>query len=606
MKITQRQRLFHVIKEYLTMKDIIKTFTLLRPYIRKHLKAYLVLLFLLVVDVTLTIAFAAFFGKIADAAVHADLVQLQSLVPTGVILLVVSILFSFLDIYVETVATNGVKRDLKNHLFSHILRLPASKVSNLRSGEIISHFTNDIHSLDGVIGYSLINLVRLPVIFLTVFIFLLQINVTLSLLSLLITPMALLGGVVFGLLLRRNSRAIHELFGKMNMHLNETFHGIPVIRSFTLEKKAYSNFANQNEELYQLELENAKLQGLFSSGGSLVSSISFYVTLLLGAYYVSQSQMSVGALLTFLNLVGHLVYPLTGLAGQWAGFQHSVTAVERIMNVLEEPPEEAELPDFTSPKSFSKSIEFNNISFRYDERIKVFDHLNITIPGGKVVAFVGASGAGKSTLFNLLQGFYKPQSGEILIDGVRTEDFTLSELRSAIAHVPQETFLFAGTLRENLLVARPNITEKEMICAAKDACIHDFIITLPQGYDTEIGERGVKLSGGQKQRVAIARAILKDAPILLLDEATSALDSETEFYVKEALDRLMKGRTTLVIAHRLSTVQNADLIIAFDQGKVMQMGTHEELLLMEGVYQKLHNQHFDRKKKYPLLSAANE
>lgn len=601
-----KKQLFNNVKEYFTMKDILKTFTLLRPFIRNHWKAYLVLLFLLAVDVTLTIAFAAFFGKIADAAVRADLAELQSLIPTAIVLVIISILFSYLDIYFETVATNGVKRDLKNHLFSHILRLPASKVSNLRSGEIISHFTNDIHSLNGVIGYSLINLVRLPVIFLTVFIYLLQINVTLSLLSLMITPIAVLAGMVFGLFLRRNSRAIHELFGKVNIHLNETFHGISVIRSFTLEKTSFSKFANQNEELYQLELKNAKLQGLFSSGGNLVSSLSFYVTLLLGAYYVSQAQMSVGALLTFLNLVGHLVYPLTGLASQWAGFQRSVTAVERIMNVIEVPVEGMDLPDFTSPKSLSRSIEFKDITFSYDERIKVFEHLNVTIPAGKVVAFVGPSGAGKSTFFNLLQGFYKPQAGDILIDGVCTEEFTLSELRSAIAHVPQDTFLFAGTLKENLLVARPNITEEEMIRAAKDACIHDFIMTLPHGYDTEIGERGVKLSGGQKQRVAIARAILKDAPILLLDEATSALDSETEFYVKSALDELMKGRTTLVIAHRLTTVQNADIIIAFNQGQVVQIGTHDELIQIEGLYQKLYKQQFKRKQTAPLTLAVNE
>ncbi len=594
------------LKEYFTMKDILKTFTLLRPFISNHWKSYFMLLFFVVVDVILTIAFAVFFGKVADAAVHADLIQLRLLIPTGIVLVVISILFSYLDIYVETVATNGVKKDLKNHLFSHILRLPASKVSNLRSGEIISHFTNDIHSLGGVIGYSLINIVRLPVIFLTVFIYLMQINVTLSLLSIIITPIALLGGMVFGLLLRRNSRAIHELFGKVNIHLNETFHGISVIRSFTLEKKSFSKFAHHNEELYQLELKNANIQGLFSSGGSLVSSLSFYMTMLLGAYYVSQNQMSVGALLTFLNLVGHLVYPLTGLAGQLASFQRSVTAVERIMNVIEVPVEEKTLPDFTSSKSLSQSIEFKNITFSYDERIKVFDHLNVTIPAGKVVAFVGPSGAGKSTLFNLMQGFYKPQAGNILIDGVRTEEFTLSELRSAIAHVPQETFLFGGTLRENLLVARPNITEEEMICAAKQACIHDFIMTLPHGYDTEIGERGVKLSGGQKQRVAIARALLKNAPILLLDEATSALDSETEFYVKSALDELMKGRTTLVIAHRLSTVQNADFIFVLNQGKVLQMGTHDELIQMEGLYQKLHNQQFERKQRSQLSLVANE
>jgi len=604
MNIKQQLKIY--IKAYFPMKDIQKTFALLRPFINKHRKAYLVLLVLLVIDITLTIAFAAFFGNIANAAVQANFEKLISLVPVGCGLVLVNIIFSFMDIYFETVATNGVKRDMKNYLFSHILRLPASKSSEMRSGEIISHFTNDIHSLDGVIGYSLINLLRLPVIFITVFIYLNHINVSLSLLCLLITPIALVAGGVFGLLLRNNSRLIHGLYGKINMHLNETFYGISVIRSFTLEKHSFKKFSDQNEKLYQLELKNASLQGWFSSGGSLVSSVSFYTTLLVGAYYVSQNVMTIGALLTFLNLVNHLVYPLTGLAGQWAKFQRSVTAVERIVKVIEEPADTEELPFHTSAKPHLKSIKFQNICFNYEDTKKVFNQLNLTIPAGKVVAVVGPSGAGKSTLFNLLQCFYKPQSGEILIDGVSVEDFTLSELRSTIANVPQETFLFAGTIRENLMIARPHVTEGEMIKASKDAYIHDFIMTLPNEYDTEIGERGIKLSGGQKQRIAIARAILKDAPILLLDEATSALDSETEFHVKGALDELMKGRTTLVIAHRLSTVQNADLIIVLEHGEVVQLGTHDELIKLPGLYERLSNLHFESEKNLTLSLASSD
>ncbi|MCS0788025.1 ABC transporter ATP-binding protein/permease [Cytobacillus firmus] len=603
MNTTRRQRLIRLMKEYFTMKDILKTFALLKPFIVKHRIAYFVLFGLLAVDIFLTIAFAAFFGKIADAAVQADFNQIKELVLIGICLVLVSIVTSFMDIYFETVATNGVKKDLKNHLFSHILRLPSSKVSNMRSGEVISHFTNDVHSLDGVIGYSLINLVRLPLIFIAVFIFLIQINVTLSLLSLLITPIALVAGLVFGLLLRRNSRLIHSLFGKINTHINETFNGIGVIRSFTLEKSSFEKFKSKNEELFKLEKENAKLQGWFYSGGSLISSVTFYVSLLLGAYYVSQNIMTVGALLTFVNLVNHLVYPLTGLAGQWAGFQRSVTAVERILDVLEEPADSEELPSYSASNPLMRLIEFHDITFSYDESHKVFEGLNLTIPAGKVIAIVGPSGAGKSTLFNLLQSFYKPQSGEIYIDQVSVGDITLSNLRSMISHVPQETFLFAGTFRENLMIAKPGISETEMVSAAKDAYIHDFIMSLPEGYDTEIGERGIKLSGGQKQRLAIARAILKNASILLLDEATSALDSETEFHVKEALDDLMKGRTTLVIAHRLSTVENADIIVVMDQGKIVQMGSHRELITQPGLYRKLHKTKFQSKKASALSLA---
>ena len=232
------------------------------------------------------------------------------------------------------------------------------------------------------------------------------------------------------------------------------------------------------------------------------------------------------------------------------------------------------------------------LTFSYDENKNVFTEFDLHIPAGKVVAFVGPSGAGKSTLFNLVQGFYKPQVGKILINGIPIDEFSFADLRSAIAHVPQETFLFGGTFRENLVMARPSIQEEEMVEACRSAYIHEFIQSMPDGYDTQIGERGIKLSGGQKQRIAIARAILKDAPILLLDEATSALDGETEYLVKAALDELMKNKTTLVIAHRLSTIQNADLIIVIEKGKIVQIGKHEELILQKGLYQKLNGSAF--------------
>lgn len=592
----KRQRVKSVLKQYFKMSDIQKTFTFLRPFISQHRKAYVILLFLLVIDLFLTIAFAWFFGHVTDAAIQSDFNQLKSFVILGIFLILLSISSALCNIYFETVATNGVKRDLKNHLFNHILRLPVGRLSDHHSGKLLSHFTNDIHSIDGVIGSNLIDFIRLPLVYVTIFIYLYHINGTLSLISLFIAPIATLAAVIFGLLLRRNSRLILSLMGNISSLLNETFHGFSVIRSFTMEKLLFKKYAKENQELYRLELENAKLQGWFYSGGQLASSVTFFVTLCLGAYFVSKDTMTVGSLLIFIQLINHLIYPLTGLASQWAGFQRSVVAVERILSVLEQPADSKELPSYVPSKTFLKSITIENMSFSYDENNRLFTDFNLQIPAGKVVALVGPSGAGKSTLLNLLQSFYQPQSGRILIDGVPTEELTLSELRSTIAHVPQETFLFAGTVRENLLMARPDITEIEIFQAAKAADIHDFVLALPNGYDTEIGEKGTKLSGGQKQRVAIARAILKDAPILLLDEATSALDSETEAHVKKACDQLMTNRTTLVIAHRLSTIQNADVIIVMNNGEIEQMGNHEELINREGLYRKLHNTSFTQER----------
>lgn len=564
-----------------------RTFYLLKPYILKHKKAYIALFMLMVIDISLILAYAWFIGSLTDAAVHRDFDRLKGLLFTGVGITAISIATNFMDTYLETVAVNAVKRDLNLDLFKHILLLPGNHVTNVHSGELLSHFTNEIHNVDGIVGRGLINLIRYPVISIASFIYLVQISWKLSLLSLLVVPVAVIGGAVFGWLLRNNSRLIHTMISSINKSLNDTFQGFVVIRSFTLEKLFFAKYARMNQDLYSLELKDAKLRGWFYAGGEAIGASAFLTSFVAGAYFVSGNVITIGALLSFITLVGRMVNPLTGLAGQWASYQRSLSAIERIINLLDKPVESKELPSFAPTPLLHRRIQFDDISFSYDGQKNVFEHFQLQIPKGQVVAFVGPSGAGKSTLFNLLQGFYRCQSGSILIDDASIEDITLSGLRNSIAYVPQETFLFSGTIRENLMLARPRISEAEMIHASKSANIHEFITALPEGYDTEIGERGVRLSGGQRQRISIARAILKDAPILLLDEATSALDSETEFLVKDALDRLMKNRTTLIIAHRISTIQHADVIVVLDQGKIMQMGKHHELINEQGLYSEL-------------------
>lgn len=599
-----KEQLNSLFKQYFTMTDIKRAYSFVLPFILRRWKAYLMILFLLGVDIYLTIAFAKYYGDITDAALHGGYEEILSFIPYGAFLIIVSIASNVSYTFFNLIATNAVKMDLKNYLFNHILRLPTGVTANYRSGELMSHFSNDIHGVDGMIGSSLLSLIRLPIIYIVVFIYLMNINLTLCLVSLIIAPIAALSGIAFGLLLRKNGRLIHRLIGNINSLLNETFHGFQVIRSFTLEKLQYSKFSKQNQELYQLEMENAKLQNWYRTGEQIIGYITFIMNLSIGALFVSKGSLTVGALLTFLNLVTHLFYPITGMANVWAGFQRSIAALERVLNVLENPVDSKELPAFSITTGLNGAIKFQNVSFSYVEDKPVFEEFDLEIPVGKVVALVGPSGAGKSTLFNLLQGFYRPQSGDIRIAGKSLQEFSASELRSSIALVPQETFLFAGTVKENLLIARPNITEKEMVEAAIRAEIHDFILSLPKGYDTEIGENGVKLSGGQKQRVAIARAILKDAPILLLDEATSALDGETEYYVKEALEELMMGRTTIIIAHRLSTIQHADVIYVMDKGKIVQQGTHKELIKQIGLYRSLNETSFGVKNDRELPLAA--
>lgn len=567
-----------VVGTYFSLQDIRATFKLLGPFIMKYRVAYCVLLLLLAVDILLTLSSSWIFGEMTDAVVRGEQSRIQSLMLLGGGIVLVRMLSTFADTVLEEKATSGVIHSLKEYLLQHLLLLPVSTVSRYNTGELLSHFHHDIGSVGGVIGRSLINLVRLPIIYVAVLAYLVHLHWKLALLALLVAPVALGSGVLFGLVLRRSHRRIHQLVGTISQLQTEVLQGYAVVRSFTLEQAWYRKFVEYNQALYALFAHNAKLRGWFFAGGAGISSLTFLASLGLGAYFVAEGDLSVGALITYLMLVNHLIYPLTGLAGQWAGFQRSVSAVERLTRVLAQPKESDKLPASIKPNSLEDGIRFTDVSFSYEGETRVLDRLNLRIPAGSKVAIVGQSGAGKTTLFYLLLRYFKPLFGRIELDRVPIDQWDPEALRSTIAYVPQDTYLFSGTIRDNLMLARPDLTEQEMIHAAQTAQIHDAILSLPRGYDTEVGERGLRLSGGQKQRIAIARAILKDAPILLLDEATSALDAETEEAVLGAIATGLAARTILIISHRLSTIRHADTIMVMREGRMIAAGAHNDLL----------------------------
>lgn len=575
------------IKQYFDREEMISAFSIVSPLLKKHWKAYAGLMLFLLTDILITLASAWFLGDLSDAAVQGDFTRVKHLLPLAFGLILISFLTIYYDTYIETVATSSIKRDLKEQLLRQLLLSPVHKINTTHSGEFISHFTNDINSIDGMIGRNLINLIKLPLLFIAIFLYLAHISLLLSFVGLFIIPIAVIAGGIFGFLLRNSSRGILKLNSEMTSSLSEIFQGFIVIRSFLLERSFFSKYRQQNQQALALDLYNGKMKGLFYAGGEAIALIAFLVTLCFGALIVSKGMLTVGSLLAFVTLSNRLIYPLNGLAGQWAAFQRSISAIERIAPILKVQYETTDFPEFFQEKPKQKAICFQDMTFSYDGERYIFENFNLQIPTGKSIAIVGASGAGKSTLFNLLQGFYQPQAGKIYVDQTPISALTASELQNLIAYVPQETFLFTGTIRENLLLANPQTTEKGLVTAARAAHIHDFILSLPHGYETKIGEKGVTLSGGQKQRIAIARAILKNAPILLLDEATSALDNETEYLVKEALQGIMKNRTTIVIAHRLSTIQNVDSIVVIDKGKLIQSGKHEELIHQPGLYRDL-------------------
>jgi ATP-binding cassette subfamily B protein len=574
-------------KQYLSLEGLYKPLQLLMPFLAKHWKAHVGLLVLVFAEIGLTLMTAWLMGTMTDAAINQQRERLAQTVPIAIILALLNIAAGYIGIHLQLLAETRLKKDLQEYLFRHILLLPAKHTNQSKSGELLTHFSQDIHGVEGMIGTSLVQLLRLPLIFIAAFVYMLQIHWMLACISAIAAPFIAIFGGLFGILLRSNSRKMYDQVSQMNTFITESIQGLSVIRSFTLEKRVFAKFYGQSEQLYGYERRDAKLRGIYSAFGQAAGTGIFLFCLSLGAYLVASKDITVGSMVAFLNLTGHLVYPLTGLAGLWIGFQKSLPAVERLVKVLDRKVEYEEFPDFIPTSRGGKSIRFEDITFSYDGEINIFEQFNLTVAAGQTAAIVGHSGAGKSTLFNLLQGLYKADAGVIYVDDKRADQLSPSELRSSMALVSQDTFLFDGTIRDNLLLARPDISEEDMVNAAHQANLHEFIQSLPKGFDTEVGERGVRLSGGQKQRVAILRAILKNASILLLDEATSALDSESEFQVREALERLKSGRTTVIIAHRLSTVYQADIIIVLEQGKIVQTGRHTELAAREGAYQRL-------------------
>ena len=508
--------------------------------------------------------------NITDAALEQNVILLKKYLVLGFLLFTLLIAVGYLHHYTESVAINKVKRDMKTQLFHKVLRMRYSKFSEYHSGDLVSRFMNDINISAGLIGGNLLDLIRLPLTFIAVFIYLFSLNWQLSLLALSVTPFIIVTGITSGLLLKENSRLINQNYSNVTSFLNDSLTGFTIIRTFTLERLMHKRYKKFSDQLLSLELKNAKLSGVMNAGASASSMIAFFIIIGFGTSLVANGQITVGTLIAFLTLMQWLVHPFTGMASCWSRIQNSISAFERVWAILGSDSEFKNFPDTITSNRSAVSVELNNISFGYNSQNMVIQNLNLSIPAGSTIALVGASGAGKSTLLKLLLGLYPPTEGEILYDKQSIANLSSTKLRSLIAYVPQDTYLFDGTIRENLLHGNLRASHLELVKATKDANIYEFIMSLPEQFESNIGERGVKLSGGQKQRLSIARALLKDAPILLLDEATSALDYENEIAVQESLRKLMHGRTTIIIAHRLSTIQYADSVIVLDKGKIME------------------------------------
>lgn len=451
----------------------------------------------------------------------------------------------------------------------------------------MSRVINDTNNFEQLLAHAIPTIVVNGLMLISVTVILFSMNATLALYTLI--PMPLLGWMVlkFSKLSRPMFRQAQARIADVNSVLQDNFTGIKEIKAFTKEKYEKARTGEKLSAYTEAILRALRLSNAFHPSIELVSSVGTVIIIFFGGRLALANQLPIEDLVAFLLYLGSFYQPITALGRINEGLQQALASAERVLEIIEEEPEIADAPGAIKIERARGDIEFRDVSFHYVENIPVLKDISFKIKAGETLALVGPTGVGKTALANLVPRFYDPNSGEILLDGTDIRKIKLSRLRQQISLVSQDVFLFNGTVRDNILYGRMDATEEEVIAAAKAANAHDFILELVDGYDTMVGERGVKLSGGQKQRISIARAILKDAPILILDEATSAVDTQTERLIQEALDKLMENKTTIAIAHRLSTIQKADHIIVIEEGEIIEQGKHADLLKAGGLYSQL-------------------
>ena len=515
----------------------------------------------------------------------------EFLLPISIAVLVTFAIKGFAN-YAQSVIMHYVGQriitDTQHRLYGHLTRMDLSFFHQTPTGSLISRFTVDINMMRAAVSNALTGIGKdfLTLIFLVGVMFIQ--DRYLAVIAFVVFPVAILPIVKLGQRIRKVTVSTQEEIGQFTTLLEQTIQGARVVKAYRMEEYEKGRFRKIAERVFQLVFKSARIRSMASPimetlGGVAVALVIFY-----GGFRVIEESMNPGAFFSFITALLLAYEPMKRLANLNASLQEGLASAQRLFGLLDTKPNIIDKPDAETLKIKGGNIVLNQVNFSYIPKHPVINGVSLSVPAGKLVALVGPSGAGKSTILNLIPRFYEVDSGIIKIDGIDVQDATLDSLRRNIALVSQEIILFDDTVRANIAYGRPDASEKEITQAAKNAAAHDFIEAMSNGYDTYVGERGTKVSGGQRQRLAIARAMLKNAPILLLDEATSSLDAESEREVQAALMELMKGRTTLVIAHRLSTVIEADLIHVIDNGKLVESGNHPELLSKNGTYARLY------------------
>jgi len=563
-------------------------------YVKPYRAAIAVAAVLFIISTALNLAFPLVSGQLVNVVTGVSVgLSVGQIIGILIAVFVVRAIVDVVSQFLIADAGESVTRDLRQSVYAHLQNLSLGFFASRRTGELTSRLSSDVTVVRVALVNNIATLLSNVLTVIGSAALIITINWRLTAIVVLIFPLATIIARLYSRSLRPLSTQVQDKLADATATAEEAISGVRVVKSFGREPYEVQRFNQATQEVFRSSLKLARIRATF---GPLIGLMFFFALvglLWFGSQEVSAGRLNAGDLVAFLLYGGVIAGGISGLATIFSQFQEAIGATRRLFEILDTQPEVRDAPDAREVGQVQGRITFDHVSFAYEDGVEVVSDVSFEIAPGEVLALVGPSGAGKSTLFNLIPRFYDPTGGAVRLDGHDLRELRVASLRATIAIVPQDTMLFSGSVRENILYGDLNAGEAEMIAAAKAANAHDFIQALPRGYDTLVGERGIKLSGGQRQRIAIARAILKNPRILLLDEATSALDSESEGLVQEALGRLMQGRTTIIIAHRLSTVQVAHRIAVLDKGRLVELGTHDELMARRGLYYKLYTLQFE-------------
>lgn len=587
------------------MKQLYRLKELLRPYWKQTLYTSLLLLILTGIDMV----FPTIIQRVVDYGLQPGQIKLVLIAAAVIVVLgLIKSILGYYNRYTSEWIANQVAYNLRNRLYDHLQNMPFSFHDHMPSGQLISRVIEDVRSLQGFTGHGITELVRVVLLTVVITVILFTTHPQLAFVALIPLVVLVIITSDFGKKIGSLFLAVDNTLGELSSHLQENVIGVQVVRAFSREKYEIEKFNRTNRKLFDAQITVLANWSRIMPTTVLLITLSTILILWVGGRMVINDQLTIGQLVAVNSYVLLLMMPAQQIGWLVNAGGEASAGIQRIFEILDHQPEIRNEPMAIEPGTLSGKVEFKHVTFKYDdEQSTALHEINLTVFSNQVIALIGTTGSGKTTLVNLIPRFYDVHSGAVLLDGMDVRTLDLTQLRRQIGIVLQTSLLFSTTIRENIAYGRPDATEEEIISAAKAAQAHEFILNLPQGYDTIIGERGVTLSGGQRQRVAIARALLLNPRILILDDSTSSVDTETEHLLQKALTTLMEGRTTFIIAQRLSSIRRADLILVMDQGHVVEQGTHTELLQKQGLYREIYElQLQDQERFHEDLERGNE